>query len=111
MRAGLQAANTELAAFCDVDLATPLTELGRVIDIAESGACLAIGSRAVPDARIRQHEKRRREIAGKAFNRLVRRGLCEGVADTQCGAKAAPTWVWQAILPFSREDGFAWMWR
>ena len=108
VRAGLQAAQTVVAAFCDVDLATPLVELSRVIEIAESGSCLAIGSRAVPNALVQQHEKRRREIAGKAFNRLVRTRLCGGVADTQCGAKAAPTWVWQTILPFSREVGFAW---
>ena len=108
IRAGLLAAKAEMAAFCDVDLATPLAELDRIIDVATSDSCLAIGSRAAPDATIRQHETRRREVAGKAFNRLVRTGLCGGVADTQCGAKAAPSWVWQAILPFSREDGFAW---
>jgi dolichyl-phosphate beta-glucosyltransferase len=108
VRAGLQAARTDVAAFCDVDLATPLPELQRIVDAAASGSGLAVGSRATRDAAIGHHEKRRREIAGKAFNRLVRAGLCRGVADTQCGAKAAPTWVWEAILPFSREDGFAW---
>ncbi len=108
VRAGLSVAKTDLAAFCDVDLATPLDELDRVIATAASGSCLAIGSRATPEAVIQRRESLRRELAGKAFNRLVRILLCGGVADTQCGAKAAPTAVWQALLACSREVGFAW---
>jgi dolichyl-phosphate beta-glucosyltransferase len=108
VRFGLSEANTDLAAFCDVDLATPLDELDRIIEEAVSGSCLAIGSRAAPGAQIHQREVRRREIAGKAFNRLVRASLCQGVADTQCGAKAASTEVWRSILERSHEDGFAW---
>jgi dolichyl-phosphate beta-glucosyltransferase len=108
VRSGLRKARTDLAAFCDVDLATPLDQLDRVIDAAAAGSCLAIGSRAAQEATIQHHEARRREVAGKAFNLLVRTSLCRGVSDTQCGAKAAPTSVWQAILPNSREDGFAW---
>jgi glycosyltransferase involved in cell wall biosynthesis len=108
VRSGLREAGTDLAAFCDIDLSTPLDQLNRIIAEAAAGNCLAIGSRAAPGARIAQHEERRREIAGKAFNRLVRAWLCPGVADTQCGAKAAPTEVWRCVLPFSREDGFAW---
>jgi dolichyl-phosphate beta-glucosyltransferase len=107
VRAGLQLANTDLAGFCDVDLATPLDQLDLVVDAAAADHCLAIGSRAVVDAEIGRHERRRRELAGKAFNRLVRL-ICGKVADTQCGAKAAPTEIWRAILPYSREDRFAW---
>jgi dolichyl-phosphate beta-glucosyltransferase len=107
VRAGLQQATTDLAAFCDVDLATPLDQLDLLIDASAHDYCLAIGSRAAADAEIGHHERRRRELAGKAFNRLVRT-ICGDVADTQCGAKAAPTAIWRTILPYSNEDHFAW---
>jgi dolichyl-phosphate beta-glucosyltransferase len=108
VRAGLRAADGGVAAFCDVDLATPLGELERVILEAVDGGCLAIASRAADGATIDNHEERRRELAGKAFNKLVKAWLCPGVLDTQCGAKAAPAEVWRKILPYSQEDGFAW---
>ncbi len=108
VRFGLMQASTDLAAFCDVDLATPLEELDAIIEAAASRPCLAIGSRAVDGAVIEQHEVRRRELAGRAFNRLVRNSLCGGVKDTQCGAKAAATPIWRSILSHSREGGFAW---
>jgi dolichyl-phosphate beta-glucosyltransferase len=108
IRSGLQTADTDLAAFCDVDLATPLDELARLVDVAADSHCLAIGSRAAEGASIDQHEERRREIAGKAYNLLVRTWLCPGVSDTQCGSKAAPVTVWRSLLKYSQEDGFAW---
>ena len=108
IRAGLEVGDTDLAAFCDVDLATPLDELARIIDEAEENHCLAIGSRAAEGSAIEHHEERRREIAGKAYNLLVRMFLCPGISDTQCGAKAASTAAWRSMLRYSREDGFAW---
>jgi dolichyl-phosphate beta-glucosyltransferase len=108
IRAGLRTADGDVAAFCDVDLATPLDELARIADVAAAERCLAIGSRVAKGAAIGHHEERRRELAGKAYNKLVRAWLCPGVSDTQCGAKAAPSASWRSVLPYSREDGFAW---
>lgn len=108
LRSGLRLATTDLAAFCDVDLATPLGELHRLVSVAGAERCLAIGSRGARGSSIGHHEKRLREVAGRSFNRLVQLTLCRGISDTQCGAKAAPTAVWTAVLELSREDGFAW---
>jgi dolichyl-phosphate beta-glucosyltransferase len=108
LRAGLVGLETDLAAFCDVDLATPLDQVAILIAAAARLDGLVVGSRASTDADIKQHESLKREIAGRAFNGLVRMTLCPGIADTQCGAKAAPTATWDAILSRSREDGFAW---
>jgi glycosyltransferase involved in cell wall biosynthesis len=104
--AGLRRATTDLAAFCDVDLATPLDQLDVLFEKARTG-CLAVGSRAIDRSLIGSHEGKRREYAGRAFNVLVRR-MCGDIKDTQCGAKAAPTWIWHEILSFCREPGFAW---
>jgi dolichyl-phosphate beta-glucosyltransferase len=108
IRAGMAGARTDMAAFCDVDLATPLSEVQRLVADAASGQWLTIGSRAVGDAHLARREERRRELSGKAFNRLVQATVCPGISDTQCGAKAAPVHLWDAVLPHSREGGFAW---
>jgi 2-polyprenyl-3-methyl-5-hydroxy-6-metoxy-1,4-benzoquinol methylase/glycosyltransferase involved in cell wall biosynthesis len=106
--AGLSAAESDVAAFCDVDLATPLGELARIIDAATRAPILAIGSRGTAASRITRRQEPIREYLGRMYNRVVQLLVVPGVVDTQCGAKAASTQVWQKILPFCREVGFAW---
>ncbi len=108
VRYGLNMATTELAAFCDIDLSTPLEELSRLVELSSEIGGLAIGSRTLPGSRTVERGSLRREIAGRTFNSLVRALLCPGIYDTQCGAKAAPTQVWHEILRDSVENGFAW---
>ncbi|MGI8758353.1 MAG: glycosyltransferase, partial [Acidimicrobiales bacterium] len=108
VQAGLNAAKGTLAGFCDVDLATPLDELERLFAAAGSAPALVIGSRAVGSATLVQRQSFRRETLGRAYNRLLRATLTPGVHDTQCGAKAAGVAVWREILPYCREQGFAW---
>jgi len=108
VQAGLENATTSYAAFCDVDLATPLADVDRLVSAAREGRVLAVGSRDVPDATLLRHESHGREALGKAFNRMVRVFAVPGVADTQCGAKAAATSVWEEVLPHLSEAGFAW---
>jgi dolichyl-phosphate beta-glucosyltransferase len=106
--AGLCSASTEVTAFCDVDLATPLAELARVVDAAARAPVLAIGSRGTGSSRITRRQARPRELLGRAFNKVVQLSVVPGVVDTQCGAKAAATGVWKRILEHSAERGFAW---
>ena len=106
--AGLLSATASVAAFCDLDLATPLPELARVIDAATRAPILAIGSRGAATSRITHRQFWGRELLGRAYNRVVQLALTPGIVDTQCGAKAATTDVWQKIVPECREEGFAW---
>jgi dolichyl-phosphate beta-glucosyltransferase len=106
--AGLTSANSEVACFCDLDLATPLEDLARIIQAAANAPILAIGSRGVASARITRRQSRGREILGRAYNKFIQFSLVPGIVDTQCGAKAAQTSVWTRIMPDSREVGFAW---
>lgn len=108
VQAGLEAATTPYAAFCDIDLATPLTDVGQLVAAAGDGRTLVVGSRDVRESTLVRHESRGREALGKAFNWAVRMIAVPGVADTQCGAKAAATVVWRELLPHLRERGFAW---
>lgn len=106
--AGLAQVSGSYAGFCDVDLATPLDQLQRVLDWAMRSEVLAIGSRDLATSQLLQPEGRVRETLGRAYNRLLQATITPGVVDTQCGAKAASRDVWQAILPHCREQGFAW---
>ena len=104
VRAGLNCATANFAGFCDVDLSTPLEHVRRILVAASMAPVLAIGSRDVAASRLLEPEGRGREALGKAYNRLLQLSLTPGVADTQCGAKVASTHLWQAILPYCRED-------
>jgi dolichyl-phosphate beta-glucosyltransferase len=106
--AGLLSATTELAAFCDLDLATPLHELMRIVETASRAPILAIGSRGTIASRITKSQAPLRAFLGRNYNRLVQLVLVPGVDDTQCGAKAAPSAIWQKLLPLCREEGLAW---
>jgi dolichyl-phosphate beta-glucosyltransferase len=108
IEAGLVTAVFGVAAFCDVDLSTPLSELLVLIDAARRAPVLAIGSRGTAASRLARRQRRGREMLGRAYNRAIQLAVVPGVADTQCGAKAAGVALWQQILPHCHEEGFAW---
>jgi SAM-dependent methyltransferase len=106
--AGLRSATAAVAAFCDLDLSTPLDQLDRVLQAAGRADVLAVGSRDLAASRLIRPEGPVRELLGRTYNRLLQATITPGVVDTQCGAKAAPRRVWQAILPECDEPGYAW---
>ena len=108
VQAGLQSARTAVAAFCDLDLATPIPSLLEVIDASRRAPIVAVGSRDLVGSRLVRRESSTREFLGRTYNRMVQLILTPGVLDTQCGAKSAQTEVWQRILPLCSETGFAW---
>jgi hypothetical protein len=108
VQAGLLAGRSEIAAFCDVDLSTDLRDLERIIEIAGSDRALVIGSRALPDSRVVEHESSIREWLGRSYNKALRLAVTPGFSDTQCGAKAASMTTWRRLLPHCRQTGFAW---
>ena len=108
VRAGLEAAKAAYAGFCDVDLSTPLTELGRMVRSASTAPVLVIASRGMAESRVVVPESSGRQFLGRCYNRVVRLVLTPGISDTQCGAKVAATAVWRAILSHCSEVGFAW---
>ena len=106
--AGLASTTAPYAAFCDLDLSTPLDELRKVVDAAAAAPVLAIGSRDLQASQLVARESRLRESLGRTYNRLLQTTVTPGVVDTQCGAKAASRDVWARLLPQCRERGFAW---
>jgi SAM-dependent methyltransferase len=106
--AGLAATTGAFVGFCDLDLSTPLDELDRILDTAVAAPVLAIGSRDLTGSTLLAREGRVRETLGRAYNRLLQATVTPGVVDTQCGAKVAARSVWDRILPWCRQPGFAW---
>ncbi len=106
--AGLARSRGAYAGFCDVDLSTPLEHFDTVIRAAFSGGVLAIASRAANGAIVTKPESKLREGLGCVYNRLLQATLVPGISDTQCGAKAAPTELWQTVVPYCHESGWAW---
>jgi dolichyl-phosphate beta-glucosyltransferase len=107
VQAGILDSEAPIVAFCDVDLATPLDELARIIDVA-AGGVLAVGSRGMPTSQLGVRETRFRELLGFGFNRATQLLMAPGITDTQCGAKAAPRELWLDILAATKEPGYAW---
>jgi dolichyl-phosphate beta-glucosyltransferase len=87
VRRGVAAARGSFILFTDADLSTPMAEVQVLFAALEKGADLAIGSRAVPGARVLTHQPWYREFMGKIFNRFVQGMILPGLHDTQCGFK------------------------
>ena len=105
---GLMSADSEIACFCDLDLATPLDDLAR---IGRGG-----GGGPAPGHRITRRRLRSNHTTPGAWprgprprdNKAIQFSLLPGIVDTQCGAKAARTAVCADPSPYERKRAFAW---
>ena len=86
VRTGMLNGKGKYVLFTDADLATPISEVGKMIGALEAGADIAIGTREGIGAS-RQNEPFLRHLMGRVFNLLVR--VISGLQfqDTQCGFK------------------------
>lgn len=107
VREGMLAATAPFALMTDVDLSTPLADLAALVAAVDSGADVAIGSRALRDSRVLERQPIHRELMGKAFNVGVR--VLTGVPwrDTQCGFKLFRLATTRRLFELQRVDGFA----
>jgi dolichyl-phosphate beta-glucosyltransferase len=87
--AGALRAEGDYVLLADVDLSTPLGELGKLTAAIEAGADVAIGSRAVAGAVVERGPVHRK-VTGNAFNGAVRLLTGLRVKDTQNGFKLFP---------------------
>jgi dolichyl-phosphate beta-glucosyltransferase len=87
VRTGMLAAVGTVRLFTDADGSTPIAELHKLNRAIESGAALAIASRALPDVSRTVLFRRYRKIIGSIFNLFVRSLAVPGIRDTQCGFK------------------------
>jgi dolichyl-phosphate beta-glucosyltransferase len=90
----------------DADLSTPIEELASLQRAIDSGAGVAIASRAVKGSRVEVSQPVYRVLMGKAFNILVQAVLLPGIWDTQCGFKLFRADIARDAFARLSTDGF-----
>jgi len=94
--------------FCyfDVDLATDLNELPKLLMAIEDGYDGATGSRLLPDSCVIRNQDR--EIKSRVYNNLVQILLGSTIHDHQCGFKAFRRETMASLLPFIHDTHWFW---
>jgi len=107
VRNGMLRASGEIALFYDADLATPTSEIVKVVGpIADDRYDVVFGSRALDRSLIGTHQSLFRETLGRAAN-LVQFALTGlRFKDTQCGFKAFRREAAQSVFRLQRIEGF-----
>ena len=87
VKAGMLAAETDLAVFADADMATPPDQLRLLVEALRDHD-IALGSRIQPDGSdMRRTQPGFRRLLGRAFHGLASIWAVGDVQDTQCGFK------------------------
>lgn len=107
VRNGMLQASGEIALFYDADLATPTSEIAKVVEpISENRYDVVFGSRALDRTLIGTHQSIMREAIGRGGN-LIQYALTGlNFKDTQCGFKAFRRQAAQSVFPLQQIDGF-----
>jgi dolichyl-phosphate beta-glucosyltransferase len=103
---GVTAAKGDEILLTDADLSTPIEELDKLQAALDSGAGIAIGSRALRGSRVEVSQPIYRVLMGKAFNLVVQAVLLPGIWDTQCGFKLFRADVAHKVFAGLITDGF-----
>jgi len=107
VRNGMLQAAGEIVLFFDADLATPTSEIVKVVGpIAEGRYDVVFGSRAIDRSLIGTHQSPAREIIGRVGNSIQFAFTGLRFKDTQCGFKAFRREAAQSVFKLQRIDGF-----
>ncbi len=98
VKAGMLAAQGRHILFTDADQSTPIREVEKLLAKLEAGYDIAIGSRAIPGAEVKQPQVWYRALAGKLFGVGTKLLCIRGIYDTQCGFKAMRREVAQKVF-------------
>jgi dolichyl-phosphate beta-glucosyltransferase len=107
VRTGVVNAVGRTILFADADGATPISEIERLESALNSGADVAVGSRALPATDVEVHAKFYRHLIGRTFHLLVEWLADSGVKDTQCGFKLFQSRVAHDLFSRMRMNGFS----
>ncbi len=106
VKAGLLATEGGRVLVSDADFSTPIEEIEKLEGYLEE-AEIAIGSRAIAGADVRERQPFYRVLLGKAGNKVIRLFAVRGIADTQCGFKLFDGPTARALAALLTIDGFA----
>jgi len=106
VKAGLLASAGERVLVSDADFSTPIEEIEK-LEGHLGEAEIAIGSRAIRGADVRERQPFYRVLLGKAGNKVIRLFAVRGIADTQCGFKLFDGRAARSLAADLTIDGFA----
>jgi dolichyl-phosphate beta-glucosyltransferase len=107
VKSGVLNARGQKILFADADGATPISELKRLEEAIDSGAQIAIGSRAMDSVDTRVRTSFFRKYLGRTFNLFVNAFLLRDYADTQCGFKLFTRKAARFVFERQRANGFS----
>jgi dolichyl-phosphate beta-glucosyltransferase len=107
VRTGALSARGAVLVFLDADGATPIEELPSLLQALQSGADIAIGSRAKPSDEKRVRTLWLRRVLGRTFNTFVNSIILPGIYDSQCGFKAFLQQPGRFLFEQQQADGFS----
>lgn len=107
VRLGMLNARGKRVLFADADGSTPIAEVERLIAAIDSGADIAIGSRAKLSNETKVTTRWYRKYLGRAFNFCVNQILLPGIEDTQCGFKMFTAEAADFLFKRQQADGFS----
>jgi len=107
IRNGMMNARGQYVLFSDADLSTPIEEMDKLFSFLVKDYDIAIGSRGIQGADVREHQPFYREWMGKIFNFFVQIFVFKGIFDTQCGFKLFKAHVAKKIAPCLKINGFS----
>lgn len=106
VRNGMLHSTGDISLFMDADLATPLSEIVKVITpIINGNYDIVFGSRKQNEL-VGNHQSFIRELRGRGGNLFMRALLGIDFYDTQCGFKAFKHNAIESIFPLQRINGF-----
>jgi len=101
IKKGVLSARGRWLIFLDVDLATPIEELKKFMQLRKNYDII-IGSRKMKGSRILVHQPRFREFGGKIFTALTNAMVTKGISDITCGFKLYRTEIAQKLFREAR---------
>lgn len=106
VRAGIRRTTADIVGFMDADGATRLEALVDAVRLIESGADVAVGSRAVPGSVTTERHSAARVLGARLYRRCTRE-IAPGIADTQCGFKVFRGDLARSVFDDLRSTGFS----
>ena len=105
-RAFKRARARDVLVYMDVDLATDLSILPRLIEVVDQRKGMATASRHLPESKVERNILRK--ITSSCYNWFVRILFRDGVHDHQCGCKAFHRDLILDLLNEVESDGWFW---
>jgi glycosyltransferase involved in cell wall biosynthesis len=104
IKRALRLAKGNVIVFMDVDLATNLSSLAKIVRLTQSHRGMTIGSRYVEGSKVQRGVSR--SVFSLTYNLFVRILFLDGIHDHQCGFKAMSYEVAKVLLDKSKSNSF-----